>query len=81
MSYGRRASLPEFDHEMAEHAARCSSAFRQDKVATGRAHPKSNTLGWNANHLAEIPGWVEGTLTHWSGTLLRSRASPTSRQS
>jgi len=20
-------------------------------------------MGWNANHLAEIPGWVEGTLT------------------
>jgi uncharacterized damage-inducible protein DinB len=28
-----------------------------------RAHPKSNTIGWNANHLAEIPGWVEYTLT------------------
>jgi uncharacterized damage-inducible protein DinB len=27
-----------------------------------RAHPKSNTIGWNANHLAEIPGWVAGTL-------------------
>ncbi len=25
-------------------------------------HPKSHTIGWNANHLAEIPGWVEGTL-------------------
>ena len=28
-----------------------------------QAHPKSHTIGWNANHLAEIPGWVEGTLT------------------
>ncbi|TWT75874.1 DinB superfamily protein [Posidoniimonas polymericola] len=26
-------------------------------------HPKSRTIGWNANHLAEIVGWVEGTLT------------------
>ncbi len=25
-------------------------------------HPKSNTIGWNANHIAEIPGWVAGTL-------------------
>jgi uncharacterized damage-inducible protein DinB len=28
-----------------------------------QAHPKSHTLGWNANHLAEIPSWVEGILT------------------
>src|SRR5205085_12579162 len=24
---------------------------------------KSHTIGWNANHLAEIPGWFEGMLT------------------
>src|SRR4029453_6530087 len=28
-----------------------------------RADPKSNTIGWNANHLAEILGWVDGMLT------------------
>src|SRR5690606_19485049 len=28
-----------------------------------RAGPSFNTIGWNANHLAEIAGWVEGTLT------------------
>ena len=28
-----------------------------------KAHPKMNTIGWNANHLAEIPGWVQGTLS------------------
>lgn len=28
-----------------------------------RAEPKANTIGWNANHLAEILGWVEGMLT------------------
>ena len=28
-----------------------------------KAHPKSNSIGWVACHLAEIPGWVEGTLT------------------
>ena len=28
-----------------------------------KAHPKSNSIGWVASHLAEIVGWVEGTLT------------------
>ena len=28
-----------------------------------RAHPKSNTIGWNANHLTEIPSWVVPVLT------------------
>jgi uncharacterized damage-inducible protein DinB len=28
-----------------------------------KAHPKSNTIGWNVSHLAEIPRWVEGTLS------------------
>ena len=28
-----------------------------------QARPKSHTIGWNANHLAEILGWVEGVLT------------------
>jgi DinB superfamily len=28
-----------------------------------QVHPKSHTIGWNANHLPEILGWVEGILT------------------
>lgn len=28
-----------------------------------QAQAKSHTIGWNANHLAEILGWVEGILT------------------
>ena len=28
-----------------------------------KAHPKSNTIGWLADHLANIPGWAIPTLT------------------
>jgi uncharacterized damage-inducible protein DinB len=57
--------LPEFDQEMA--GARQVLERVPDDKWDWRAHPKSNTIGWNANHLAEIPGWVEGTLnqTAW----------------
>jgi uncharacterized damage-inducible protein DinB len=53
--------LPEFDQEMAK-TRKVLERVPEDKL-DWRAHPKSNTIGWNANHLAEIPGWVEGTLT------------------
>jgi uncharacterized damage-inducible protein DinB len=57
--------LPEFDQEMAG-ARKVLERVPEDKL-DWRAHPKSNTIGWNANHLAEIPGWVAGTLqqTSW----------------
>lgn len=51
--------LPEFDQEMAS-TRRVIERVPDDKLAW-RAHPKSNTIGWVANHLAEIVGWVEGT--------------------
>lgn len=53
--------LPEFDHEMAS-TRKVLERVPEDKL-DWRAHPKSNTIGWNANHLAEMPGWVEGMLT------------------
>jgi uncharacterized damage-inducible protein DinB len=53
--------LPEFDQEMAN-TRKVLERVPEDKL-DWRAHPKSNTIGWNANHLAEMPGWVEGTLT------------------
>ena len=59
MSYAD-AMLPEFDQEMAN-TRRVLEQVPDDKL-DWRAHPKSNTIGWNANHLAEIPGWVAGTL-------------------
>jgi uncharacterized damage-inducible protein DinB len=53
--------LPEFDREMAN-TRKVLERVPEDKL-DWQAHPKSHTIGWNANHLAEIPGWVEGTLT------------------
>jgi uncharacterized damage-inducible protein DinB len=53
--------LPEFDQEMAG-TRKTLERVPNDKLEW-KAHPKSNTIGWNAAHLAEIPGWVEGTLT------------------
>jgi DinB superfamily len=71
--------LPEFDQEMAS-TWKVLECVPEDKL-DWRAHPKSNTIGWNANHLAEIPGWVEGMLTapSWDfahlGMLLRLAAN------
>jgi uncharacterized damage-inducible protein DinB len=56
--------VPEFDEEIAG-TRKVLERVPDDKL-DWRAHPKSNTIGWNANHLAEIPGWVEGTLTELS---------------
>ena len=53
--------LPEFDQEMAG-TRKVLERVPDDKMAW-KAHPKSNTVGWVACHLAEIVGWVEGTLT------------------
>ncbi len=53
--------LPEFDREMAN--TRKVLERVPDNKLDWQAHPKSHTIGWNANHLAEIPGWVERWLT------------------
>lgn len=53
--------IPEFDHEMS--GTRKTLERVRDDLLDWKAHEKSNTIGWVANHLAEIPGWVEGTLT------------------
>src|SRR3954464_13129642 len=55
MSYANSA-LPEFDQEMAG-TRKVLERIPEDKLGW-RAHPKSNTIGWNANHLAELPGWA-----------------------
>lgn len=59
MSYAETI-LPEFDQEVAG-TRKVLERLPDDKL-DWKAHPKSNTIGWNANHLAEMPGWVEGTL-------------------
>lgn len=59
MSYAD-SILPEFDQEMAS-TRKVLERVPEDKW-DWKCHPKSNTIGWNANHVAEIPGWVEGSL-------------------
>lgn len=55
------AILPEFEQEMAG-TRKTLERIPDDKI-DWKAHPKSNTIGWVGSHLAEIPGWAEGTLT------------------
>lgn len=63
MSYAA-SILPEFEQEMAS-TRKVLEQIPDDKLEW-RPHPKSNTIGWNANHLAEMPGWVAGTLSETS---------------
>src|SRR5947209_9047448 len=52
--------LPEFDQEMAN-TRKVLERVPEDKL-DWQPHPKSHTIGWNACHLAEMPGWVVNTL-------------------
>ena len=60
MSYGETL-LPEFDQEMAN-TRKVLERIPDDKL-DWKPHPKSNTIGWNANHLADIPNWMALALT------------------
>ncbi len=60
MSYAQMV-LPEFEHEMAN-TRKVLECLPDDKF-DWKAQEDMQTIGWNANHLVEIPGWVEGTLT------------------
>lgn len=53
--------LPEFDQEMAK-TRQVLERIPEDKV-DWKPHPKSHTIGWNANHLADLPGWAISILT------------------
>ena len=59
MNYSE-AILPEFDREMAN-TRKVLERVPEDKL-DWQPHPKSHTIGWNANHLAEMPAWAVGTL-------------------
>jgi len=59
MSYAETI-LPEFEQEMAS-TRKVLERVPEDKL-DWKAHPKSNTIGWNANHLAEMPSWVAMTI-------------------
>lgn len=60
MSYAE-SILSEFDHEMAN-TRKVLERIPDDKL-DWRAHPKSNTIGWNANHIADLPGWSTSIVT------------------
>ena len=53
--------LPEFDQEMAN-TRKVLERLSDDKMEW-QAHPKSHTIGWNANHIADIPNWLVAVLT------------------
>lgn len=73
MSYAE-SILPEFDEEMAN-TRKALERVPEDKL-DWKPHPKSNTIGWNANHLAEIPGWVAGTLAQSSWDIAPADGEP-----
>ncbi len=52
--------IPEFDMEMAN-TRKVLERIPDDKW-NWKIHDKSNTVGWVANHLADIPAWVEMTI-------------------
>src|SRR3954452_9562353 len=52
--------LPEFDQEMAN-TRKVLESLPDDKLEW-QAHPKSHTLGWNANHIADLPDWLVAVL-------------------
>jgi uncharacterized damage-inducible protein DinB len=53
--------LPEFDQEIAN-TRKVLERIPEDKL-DWQPHPKSHTIGWNANHLANLPDWLVHTLT------------------
>jgi uncharacterized damage-inducible protein DinB len=53
--------LPEFDQEMAS-TRKVLERIPDDKF-DWQPHPKSHTIGWNANHVADIPKWIEMVLS------------------
>jgi uncharacterized damage-inducible protein DinB len=60
MSYAETL-LPEFDQEMAS-TRKVLERIPDDKL-DWKPHPESNTIGWNANHVADIPNWLVLALT------------------
>src|SRR5262249_7787236 len=60
MSYAETI-LPEFDQEMAN-TRKVLERIPDDKL-DWKPHPRSNTIGWNANHVADIVNWLALALT------------------
>jgi uncharacterized damage-inducible protein DinB len=57
-----QSMIPEFDMEMAN--TRKVLERVPDEKLDWKIHEKSNTIGWVANHLADIPAWVDMTISH-----------------
>jgi uncharacterized damage-inducible protein DinB len=55
MSYAETV-LPEFDQEMTS-TLKVLERIPDDKF-DWQPHPRSHTIGWNANHIADIPNWI-----------------------
>jgi uncharacterized damage-inducible protein DinB len=55
-----QALLPEYDQEMAN-TRKVLQQIPEDKL-DWKAHPKSNTIGWVSNHLANLPSWATETM-------------------
>lgn len=55
-----QSMIPEFDAEMAN-TRKVLERLPDDKL-DWKIHEKSNTIGWVANHLADIPGWMDMTI-------------------
>jgi uncharacterized damage-inducible protein DinB len=53
--------LPEFEAEMAN-TRKVLERVPDDKL-DWQPHPKSHTIGWNANHVADLVNWLVETLT------------------
>src|SRR5947209_15882910 len=60
MSYAE-SLLSEFDQEMAN-TRKVLERIPDDKL-DWQAHPRMHTIGWNANHVADIPNWLVLVLT------------------
>ncbi|MCA9032086.1 MAG: DinB family protein [Planctomycetaceae bacterium] len=55
------ALIPEFDMEMAN-TRKVLECIPDDKLPW-KAGERFNSIGWNANHLADVAGWVAMTIT------------------
>ena len=60
MTYAQ-SMLPEFDQEMAN-TRKVLERIPDDKLEW-QPHRKSHTIGWNANHLADMVNWLTVILT------------------
>ena len=77
-----QSMIPEFDMEMAN--TRKVLERIPDAKLDWKIHDRSNTVGWVANHLADIPRWVDMAISHDSldvepvaGQPYRSPSEPT----